>query len=76
MTTSQVLLDQYNQLRNLKYPDVGYSYYADIKGDGRDIKVIYTIISELGGVVRSDMNDISPRKRCENIRKAIHNLQD
>ena len=71
VTTTEKLLNELNELRGLKYPQIGYAYFADIKGDGRNIKSVYTITNEAGGVQYSSLNGKSPRKRCENIRQAI-----
>lgn len=51
-----------NAKHGKSYPDIGYSYYADIKGDGRNMRQVYTIISEGGGVTRSHMNGATMRK--------------
>jgi len=69
MTTTEKLLNDLNHTKGLKYPDIGYSYYADIKGDGQNNRKVYTIINENGGVTRScTLNAKSARKRCDNIR--------
>ncbi len=73
-TTTDKLLEQLNALHGVKYPEKGYSYFADIKGDGRNIKSVYTIINEGGGVTYSSLNASTPAKRCQNIREAIGDL--
>lgn len=70
-TVTEKLLNQLNTARGLKYPDIGYSYFADITGDGRKRRSIYTIINAGGGVTYSEMNASNPRDRCDNVRAAI-----
>ena len=74
MTTTEKLLNQLNQLKGLSSDQIGYSYFADIKGDGRNIKSIYTIMNQAGGVVYSSLNAETPRKRCDKIRAEIDKL--
>jgi len=71
MTTTEKLLKQLNELRGLKYLEVGYSYFADIKGHGIPSKAIYTIINANGGITRSELNATTSRERCQKIRAAI-----
>jgi hypothetical protein len=66
------LLNQLNQLKGLVYPQIGYSYFADITGGGR--KSVYTISNQDGGVIYSVLNARNPRKRCQYIRDAIQTL--
>ena len=63
-------LDALNAARGLAYPAIGYSYYADIRGDGarrRLPRSIYTIISTGGGVTYSELNGATPRDTLCNI---------
>lgn len=76
MTTTDKLLGQLNGLKGLTYPDVGYSYFADVKGDGTNNKSIYTIVNENGGVAYSEMNALTSRARCEKIRAKIRKLEE
>lgn len=39
-TTTEKLLTQLNIKRGLEYRDIGYSYFADIRGDGRNIRSV------------------------------------
>ena len=55
-------LARLNAKNGLSYPDRGYSYYADIKGDGTNTKRVYTIINKDGGVTRSHMNGDTMRQ--------------
>lgn len=44
-TTTARLLRELNAKRGFNYPDVGYSYFADVKGNGIHNPQIYTIIN-------------------------------
>lgn len=68
---TEKLLGQLNELRGKKYPDKGYMFYADVRGDGTGRKGCYTIINGDGGVVANALNGIPPRARCESIRSCI-----
>lgn len=60
-----------NEKRGFAYPEVGYCYYADIKGDGRNMKSVYSIINASGGVTRSHLNGYTMRETLGNIERAI-----
>lgn len=68
---TDALLDNLNATKGLTYPQVGYSYFADVKGDGRNIRSVYTIVNHAGGVTYSTLNGRTSRARCQNIRAAI-----
>lgn len=70
-TTTEKLLDRLNELRGLSYPQIGYLYFADIKGDGRNIKKVYVITNEGGGVRLSSLNGRTDRDRCNRLRVEI-----
>ena len=66
------LLERLNALRGVKYPDMGYCFFADIKGDGLGNKAIWQIINENGGVCyATGLNARTPHLRCQLIRAAI-----
>lgn len=60
-----------NAKRGLASGQVGYAYYADIKGDGRNVRRVWTVISANGGVTYSHMNGATQRKTLEKINKSI-----
>ena len=70
-SVTERLLADLNAARGLKYPDIGYSYFADVKGDGTYNPRIWTICNQQGGVTFSDLNAATPRERCSRIRAAI-----
>ena len=69
--TTQELLTKLNKARGFKHPDIGYQYWADIKGDGQDHFATWTICNPGGGVQRSVLNRPSAGARCEAIRSEI-----
>jgi len=71
MSVIDSLLKDYNELRGKKYPDVGYAYFADVRGDGSRIRSVYTIINTGGGVTYSELNGKSYNQTAANIRAAI-----
>ena len=75
-STTERLLEELNAAKGLSYPQVGYSYFADVKGDGRNIRSVYTIVNAQGGVTYSNFNAATPRQRCNKIRAAITAVND
>lgn len=63
----ELALDRLNEIRGLKYPDVGYCYYADVKGDGRNIRSVWRIINAQRGVSYSEMNGATDAHTLANI---------
>jgi hypothetical protein len=71
MNTTEKLLAEYNQIRGLTYGDIGYTYFADVVGDGRRIRRVYVIRNQNGGIAVSSLHNYSPIRRCNKIRTAI-----
>lgn len=69
--STKILLAELNAMRGLQYPEVGYCYFADVKGDGTYSPRVYTIVNPQGGVTLSCLNAPTARARCEKIRAAI-----
>lgn len=44
------LCEQINEARRVTYPMRGYTYFADIKGDGQRNRKVYIITNDQGGV--------------------------
>jgi len=63
-------LAELNAARGLTYPMTGYTYWADIKGDGRYRPSVWVIINDQGGVTYSTLNHERGAKRVERIREA------
>jgi hypothetical protein len=75
-STTESLLGELNASKGLVYPQIGYSFFADVKGDGRNIRSVYTVINEGGGVTYSEFNAATPRERCNKIRAAISAVKE
>lgn len=65
------LLKQLNATRGLKYPQIGYTYYADIRGNGVPHRYVYVIVNEGGGVRYSDLNGSTPRGTARLVRTML-----
>lgn len=72
---TQALLGELNAARGLKYPSVGYVYFADIKGDGQKHYAVWEVITLGGGVRRPSLNHRSGKVRCAMIRKEIAGIK-
>lgn len=71
-TTTERLLTDLNRHRGKEYPDMGYSFFADVTGNGDNRRKVYTVITANGGVCYSyELNGATARERCDNIRSAI-----
>jgi len=71
MNTTERLLQELNEVRGLTYPMKGYSYFADVVGNGIAMPRVYIIVNANGGVTYSGLNKGTSRKRCDAIRLAI-----
>ena len=71
MNVTKKLLKELNEARGLKYPDIGYLYWADVVGSGIHSPRVYYIINSDGGVTLSEYNAANAKKRCAKIRAAI-----
>ena len=62
-TKTDLALGALNEARGLKYPDIGYLYYANVTGDGRSpaYRSIWCIVNAEGGIVRSHFNTTSSK---------------
>jgi len=64
-------LRELNALRGFSMHSIGFSYYADIKGNGQNMRRIYTIINSGGGVTNSGLTGKTMRETLQNIRDVI-----
>lgn len=76
-TDVEKALARLNAARGFKYPDVGYTYYADIKGDGGPPqRRCWTIINDKGGVRQAyDLQAGTMRKIIANIETHLSALK-
>lgn len=69
-------LDTLNTAKGLAYLNIGYAYYADIKGDGRNKRHVYVITNAQGGVSFSEMNGATMRKTLDLINAQIARVKN
>lgn len=69
-TKTEIALEALNDARGLKYPDKGYSYFANVAGDGRNYCSIFTIVGDAGGVTYSGLNHIHAPRQIAQIEHA------
>jgi hypothetical protein len=77
MTITEKLLAEINRLNNLKYPEVGYVYFANVRGFSSKAspRFVYEIINEQGGVrYCNELNNSSNKIRCDKLRGKIQEL--
>ena len=75
MTTAKPIRDSHikaaltrlNDRNKVVYPNVGYAYFADIKGDVVYRPRVYKIINANGGVAHSTLNGKTKRETVANI---------
>lgn len=64
-------IERLNKRNNTVYPNIGYVYYADIKGDGTHEPRVYKIINADGGVILSTLNGRTKRETVININATV-----
>jgi hypothetical protein len=69
-TTIDKLCEELNKARRVQYPQRGYTYFADIKGDGRNIRRVYVITGDAGGVTTCH-NGATYRQTAKNLREVL-----
>ena len=68
MTRTEAACKDHNERKGLTRNQVGYIYYADVKGNGR--KAVWAVINENGGVTRSGHNQRSAAATIASINRA------
>lgn len=68
MTKTEAACKAHNKRKGLERNQVGYIYYADIKGNG--CKAVWAVINENGGVTRSGHNQRSAVATIASINRA------
>jgi len=58
-----------NEARRVVYPQKGYLYFANIKGDGTRRRRVYMITNEAGGVTA--IHNGSYRQTAKNLREVL-----
>jgi hypothetical protein len=73
MSTIDALCKAINDKQNIVYPNRGYFRFADIKGDGRNIRKVYVITNDNGGVTAC-YNGATYRQTAANLRSILSAL--
>ena len=69
-STIDKLCEAINKARNVAYPEVGYLYFADVKGDGQNRRKVYRVCNKLGGV-EACHNASSYKQTAQNLREVL-----
>ena len=72
MTKSTIdkLCEALNAARRVKYPMPGYTFFADVKGDGRRKRLVYIVTNKNGGVTAC-YNGATYRETAANLRESL-----
>lgn len=73
LTTIDKLCQAINAARGLQYPNKGYLYFADVKGDGRRRRRVWCITSDAGGIT-STHNGKTYRHTAAALREVLKEL--
>jgi len=75
MSTIVKLCHAINTARGLEYPAVGYLYFADVKGDGRNIRRVWVVTNANGGVTAVH-NGKTYRETAANLRQILNTIEE
>jgi len=75
MSTIVKLCHAINTARGLEYPAVGYLYFADVNGDGRNIRRVWAVINRDGGIVATH-NGKTYRETAANLRQILNTIEE
>jgi hypothetical protein len=75
MSTIAQLCHTINEARGLKYPDIGYLYFGDIKGDGRYRRKVWVVTNRNGGVTAVH-NGQHYRETAANLRNILSTIEE
>jgi hypothetical protein len=75
MSTIVKLCHSINTARGLEYPAVGYLYFADVKGDGRNIRRVWVVTSTSGSVTAVH-NGKHYRETAANLRQILNTIEE
>ncbi len=74
MSTIVKLCHAINTARGLEYPAVGYLYFGDVKGDGRNIRRVWVVTSTSGSVTAVH-NGKTYRETAANLRQILDSIE-
>jgi hypothetical protein len=75
MSTIVKLCHAINTARELEYPAVGYLYFGDVKGDGRNIRRVWVVTSTSGSVTAVH-NGKTYRETAANLRQILDSIEE
>jgi hypothetical protein len=75
MSTIVKLCHAINTARGLEYPAVGYLYFADVKGDGRNIRRVW-VVTNANGAVTAVHNGKTYRETAANLRQILNTIEE
>ena len=75
MSTIVKLCHAINAARGLEYPAVGYLYFGDVKGDGRNIRRVWVVTSTRGSVTAVH-NGKTYRETAANLRQILNTIEE
>jgi hypothetical protein len=73
MKTIEALCKAINDKQGIVYPNRGYFRFADIKGDGRNIRKVYVITGD-NGALTAYHNGATYRQTAANLRSILAHL--
>ena len=74
MSTIVKLCHAINTARGLEYPAVGYLYFGDVKGDGRNIRRVW-VVTNTSGAVTAVHNGKTYRETAANLRQILDSIE-
>ena len=75
MSTIVKLCHAINTARGLEYPAVGYLYFGDVKGDGRNSRRVW-VVTNTSGAVTAVHNGNTYRETAANLRQILNTIEE
>ena len=75
MSTIVKLCHSINTARGLEYPAVGYLYFGDVKGDGRNSRRVWAV-TNTNGAVTAVHNGKTYRETAANLRQILNTTKE
>jgi hypothetical protein len=75
MSTIVKLCHAINIARGLEYPAVGYLYFGDVKGDGRNSRRVWAV-TNTNGAVTAVHNGKTYRETAANLRQILNTIEE
>ena len=75
MSTIVKLCHAINTARGLEYPAIGYLYFGDVKGDGRNIRRVW-VVTNTSGAVTAVHNGKTYQQTAANLRQILDSIEE